>query len=59
MAAAAKLGIIEVRGAHSVDEKVQKLTEILETKGLKLLALIDHSGEAEKAGMKMAKSKTT
>ena len=55
--AAAKLGIIEVRGAHSVDETVQKLTGILEAKGVKLFALVDHSGEAEKVGLKLRPTK--
>jgi uncharacterized protein (DUF302 family) len=57
MPAAAKLGIIEVRGSHSVDETVRRLTEILEAKGVKLFAVIDHSGEAETAGMKMLPTK--
>jgi len=30
---------------------------ILQTKGVKLFAIIDHSGEAEKAGMKMPPTK--
>ena len=50
-------GIIEVRGADSVDETVQRLTGILEGKGVKLFALIDHSGEAEKFGLKMRPTK--
>jgi uncharacterized protein (DUF302 family) len=32
---------------------LKKLQTILEGRGLKLFALIDHSGEAEKAGLKM------
>jgi len=55
--AAANRGIIEVRSNHSVAETVQKLTAILEAKGVKLFAVIDHSGEAEKAGLKMPTTK--
>jgi uncharacterized protein (DUF302 family) len=40
-----------------VDETVQKLEGILQAKGVKLFALVDHSGEAEKAGMKMRPTK--
>jgi len=57
MTAAANRGIIEVRSNHSVAETVQKLTAILEAKGVKLFAVIDHSGEAEKAGLKMPTTK--
>jgi uncharacterized protein (DUF302 family) len=50
-------GIKSVASAYSVDETVERLKAILETRGVKLFALIDHSGEAEKAGMKMAPTK--
>jgi uncharacterized protein (DUF302 family) len=40
-----------------VDQTVQKLQEMLHAKGVKLFALIDHSGEAEKAGMAMRPTK--
>jgi len=40
-----------------VDQTVQKLEEILKAKGVKLFALIDHSGEAEKAGLQMPPTK--
>jgi uncharacterized protein (DUF302 family) len=36
-----------------VDETVAKLKNILQAKGVTLFALVDHSGEAEKIGMKM------
>ena len=42
---------------HSVDQTVEKLEEILKAKGVKLFALVDHSGEAERAGMKMRPTK--
>jgi uncharacterized protein (DUF302 family) len=46
-------GIVKIPSRHSVDETVDKLKAILKSKGVTLFALIDHSGEAEKAGMKM------
>jgi len=46
-------GIANRASRHSVDATVEKLKGILEAKGVKLFALVDHSGEAEKAGMKM------
>ena len=50
-------GIKSVPSAHSVDETVGRLKTILESKGVTLFALVDHSGEAEKAGMKMPPTK--
>jgi uncharacterized protein (DUF302 family) len=50
-------GIIETQSHHSVSETVEKLKGILQAKGVKLFALVDHSGEAEKAGMKMPDTK--
>jgi uncharacterized protein (DUF302 family)/uncharacterized membrane protein YidH (DUF202 family) len=42
---------------HSVDETVDRLKSILQSKGVTLFALVDHSGEAEKVGMKMRPTK--
>ncbi len=53
----AENGIVTIPGHQSVDQTVQKLEGILQTKGVKLFALIDHSGEAEKAGMQMRPTK--
>jgi uncharacterized protein (DUF302 family) len=50
-------GIIRKPSNHSVDESVAKLKGILESKGVKLFAVVDHSGEAEKAGLKMPATK--
>src|ERR1700689_2493162 len=50
-------GIVSIACGHSVDQTVQKLEEILQAKGVKLFALVDHSGEAEKAGMQMRPTK--
>lgn len=51
------LGIIDKASNHSVDQTVDRLKNILQSKGVKLFALIDHSGEAEKVGMKMPPTK--
>jgi uncharacterized protein (DUF302 family) len=53
----ARSGIIDTPSNHSVDQTVERLTEILQAKGLTLFALIDHSGEAKKAGMTMRPTK--
>jgi len=50
-------GIINLPSNHSVDETIQKLQGILQAKGVTLFALVDHSGEAEKVGMKMRPTK--
>ena len=50
-------GIVTIAAHHSVDETVSKLEAALNVKGVKLFALIDHSGEAEKAGMAMKPTK--
>jgi uncharacterized protein (DUF302 family)/uncharacterized membrane protein YidH (DUF202 family) len=50
-------GIIDTPSTHSVDQTVEKLREILQAKGVALFALVDHSGEAEKVGMKMRPTK--
>ena len=46
-------GIVTKLSNHSVDETVEKLKAILQAKGVTLFALVDHSGEAAKAGLKM------
>jgi uncharacterized protein (DUF302 family) len=50
-------GIVTIPSHHSVDETVQKLKNILQAKGVKLFALIDHSGEAENVGTRMRPTK--
>jgi len=46
-------GIIDVASHYSVPETLARLQSILQEKGITVFALIDHSGEAEKAGLKM------
>ena len=57
MAPAANTGIIDKPSSHSVEQTVEKLKNILQSKGITLFALVDHSGEAEKVGMKMHSTK--
>ena len=46
-------GMIDVSSRYSVPETLARLQSILKEKGVTVFALIDHSGEAEKAGLKM------
>ncbi len=50
-------GIVTIPSSHSVDETVARLKDILQSKGITLFAVIDHSGEAAKVGMKMPNTK--
>jgi len=50
-------GIVKIPSHHSVGETVDKLKAILQSKGVTLFALVDHSGEAEKVGLKMPPTK--
>ena len=50
-------GIIALPSNHSVDDTVEKMKQILQARGVTLFALIDHSGEAEKVGLKMPPTK--
>src|SRR6516165_6538375 len=52
-----KNGIVNVASNHSVDETVERVKSILQSKGITLFVLIDHSGEAEKVGLKMPPTK--
>jgi len=50
-------GIVTIPGSHSVNATVEKLKGILQAKNVTLFALVDHSGEAQKAGMHMPDTK--
>jgi uncharacterized protein (DUF302 family) len=50
-------GIVQIPSHHSVNDTVQKLKDILQAKGVMLFAVVDHSGEAAKAGMQMPNTK--
>jgi uncharacterized protein (DUF302 family) len=46
-------GMIHLASRYSVSETLARLESLLRTKGLAIFCRIDHSGEAEKAGLKM------
>jgi len=50
-------GIMDKPSNHSVEQTVEKLKSILQSKGVTLFALVDHDGEAKKVGMKMRPTK--
>lgn len=50
-------GMVTLPSKHSVEETVDRLKQSLQSKGITLFALVDHSGEAEKAGLKMLPTK--
>ncbi len=50
-------GLIIAASPYSVDETVERLKSVLSLRGLQIFALVDHSGEAEKVGMKMPPTK--
>ena len=57
MAKPSDSGIMTVLSRHSVAETVEKLKGILSDKGVTLFAVVDHSGEAAKAGISMPDTK--
>jgi uncharacterized protein (DUF302 family) len=57
MAAIKEIGIMSAVSSHSVDQTVERLQGILQAKGIELFAVIDHSGGAKKAGLKMRPTK--
>jgi uncharacterized protein (DUF302 family) len=50
-------GLVKLPTTHTVDAAVAKLTQIFDAKGVKLFALVDHSGEAAQAGLEMLPTK--
>jgi uncharacterized protein (DUF302 family) len=50
-------GILDKRSNHSVDETLEKLKNTLQAKGITIFTIVDHSGEAERAGLKMRPTK--
>jgi uncharacterized protein (DUF302 family) len=57
MAPETRKGIIDKPSNYSVDQTVDRLKNILQSTGVTLFAVVDHSGEAEKVGMKMRPTK--
>jgi uncharacterized protein (DUF302 family) len=46
-------GMVHLSSPHSVPETLTKLEAVLRAHGLSIFARVDHSGEAEKVGLKM------
>jgi uncharacterized protein (DUF302 family) len=50
-------GLAQVPSHYSVEETVRRLETAFAAKGLQVFAVVDHSGEAEKVGLKMRPTK--
>jgi len=50
-------GVVRIASLHSVADTVAKLEGMLRAKNVKLFDIVDHSGEAERAGLKMPNTK--
>jgi uncharacterized protein (DUF302 family) len=50
-------GITARKSAHSFDQTVERITGLLQARAITLFALIDHAGEAAKAGLHMRPTK--
>lgn len=46
-------GVVHLRSRYSVRETLQRLESVLHVHGLTIFGRVDHSGEAEKVGLKM------
>lgn len=53
----AGVGIVRVRSRFSVADTVERLCGVLEAKGITIFAVVDHSGEAAKVGLRMPETK--
>ena len=51
------MALVTIPSHHTVDETVARAQGAIKAKGVKLFALIDHSGQAEKAGLHMRPTK--
>jgi uncharacterized protein (DUF302 family) len=50
-------GLVQVASKYGVEETVKRLESVLEERGVRVFSVIDHSGEAERIGMKMRPTK--
>jgi uncharacterized protein (DUF302 family) len=57
MASSPDNGMVHLSSPYSVADTLTRLESTLQSKGLTVFARIDHSGEAEKVGMKMQPTK--
>jgi uncharacterized protein (DUF302 family) len=49
----AENGMVHLNSAYSVAETILRLESVLKAKGIAIFCRVDHSGEAERAGLKM------
>ena len=52
MASLPENGLVHLRSPYSVAETLQRLESVLKARNLTVFARVDHSGEAEKVGLK-------
>jgi len=50
-------GVVTRQSLHSVDQTVERLEALLRAKGVTLFAMVDHSGEAAKVGLRLRPTK--
>jgi uncharacterized protein (DUF302 family) len=50
-------GIIQIVSRHSVNQTLANLQDLLDQKGIRIFAIVDHSGEAAKVGLSMQPTK--
>ena len=50
-------GLIQISSQYGMDETIRRLESLFAEKGMQVFAVIDHSGEAEKVGLKMRPTK--
>ena len=53
MASLPENGLIHLKSPHSVPDTLKRLESLLAARNISVFARIDHSGEAEKVGLKM------
>jgi uncharacterized protein (DUF302 family) len=53
----ASKGLVEISSKYGFKETIELVVAAFTEKGLKIFAIIDHSGEAEKTGLKMRPTK--
>ena len=53
MATQPGIGMVHLRSRYSVQETLQRVEAVLHAHGLTIFGRVDHSGEAEKVGLKM------
>ena len=50
-------GLVTLESAHSMEETIERVRAVLRAKQIEEFCLIDHSGEAERAGLTMPNTK--